>query len=605
MYISFFFRHYFDIINMMNDGDNMNLITIIIGIIFFLSLIQGVAQSGPLAIIVLLFIIISSLKNNKKNKRKKKKKTTKKVKNKINKSNQIFKEIEIPSNKNLKYSNEKFNQTEDFIHNKQKLIQIRQMQAMANINLNKQNDYSKEKSFYLQGNFMVDYIDQYDTNITCNQSSPTYNDLNVYQLRSFFSWRTQVRNGIYNQTEKPYVLLYIYELINQIGVKNSIDGLNKIIELWQNYRKFDNTIDKYLNIWIKDYYIINNININYNLIKEELPNDEIIDEILLGNYENKLNYFDQNSNYHILKSKIMEHKYSFLVNMIIPNILKNLDKYLHQFNYSLNDILFGRIKKTNWQPFDKAIYYHNPLTKDFVFNFNNHEKYYKIQKNYLKETFVISDYSKDLMGYILKNLDITLRECLKINGNLKINENMLDQIKDNQNLYQIINTKNFTDIISITTKKYLIENKTKINNYLTDKNKKNIIIDSKQFESIRASSNRVQEKLIIEEEPANNEIKEEIITKYTNNSNDIFTNLIDNLNKLEIEFISMIISLKTKQELINFCKQNNILYEIMIENINSKALEIIGDNLLEDYEEEIIIYAEYIDSIKEKIQGGK
>ena len=249
MYISFFFRHYFDIINMMNDGDNMNLITIIIGIIFFLSLIQGVAQSGPLAIIVLLFIIISSLKNNKKNKRKKKKKTTKKVKNKINKSNQIFKEIEIPSNKNLKYSNEKFNQTEDFIHNKQKLIQIRQMQAMANINLNKQNDYSKEKSFYLQGNFMVDYIDQYDTNITCNQSSPTYNDLNVYQLRSFFSWRTQVRNGIYNQTEKPYVLLYIYELINQIGVKNSIDGLNKIIELWQNYRKFDDTIDKYLNIF--------------------------------------------------------------------------------------------------------------------------------------------------------------------------------------------------------------------------------------------------------------------------------------------------------------------------------------------------------------------
>ena len=39
----------------------------------------------------------------------------------------------------------------------------------------------------------------------------------------------------------------------------------------------------------------------------------------------------------------------------------------------------------------------------------------------------------------------------------------------------------------------------------------------------------------------------------------------------------------------------------MIENINKVALETIGDNLIEDNSDEIIIYAEYIDSLKEKL----
>ena len=42
----------------------------------------------------------------------------------------------------------------------------------------------------------------------------------------------------------------------------------------------------------------------------------------------------------------------------------------------------------------------------------------------------------------------------------------------------------------------------------------------------------------------------------------------------------------------------------MIENINSKALDSIGDNLIEDYGDEIIIYAEYVESIQEKLGGN-
>ena len=110
-----------------------------------------------------------------------------------------------------------------------------------------------------------------NTNNKPNINNPVYNNLTIYQLRSYFSWRTLIRNKLYKQTEQSYVFLYIYELLNKIGVKNEIDGLNKIIDLWQNYRVFDNSFDKYLSNWVKDYYIINRINIDFNLIEEEFP----------------------------------------------------------------------------------------------------------------------------------------------------------------------------------------------------------------------------------------------------------------------------------------------------------------------------------------------
>lgn len=587
----------------------MNFISIIVGIVFFLMLIKGSIENGPWTILVLLFIIISMIKDKKKKTRKKATYKTKKKKVKISKSSTKINDVELNLN-NYKnsYKNEPTNQTKQLIKDKNILTKIRQMKTMSTSNT-KSSINSSTKLFYLQGLFMDDVVDDYNVNIPCEYNMPTYNHLNVYQLRSYFSWRTFIRQNEFKETQISYVYLYIYELINKIGIKNDIDGLNKLLDIWHYYRQYDSKLDIYLSNWLKDYYIINNLKINYESIEREypikIPNEQpIINEILLGNYEQKIEFYDKNSDYHILKSKLMEHKYSFIVEMVIPIILKNLDKYFSMSGYSFNEILFGSIKRVDWKIFEGAIYYHNPIIKDFNFTLNTTEKYFKIKDNYYKEIFVDSPYYKALMGYILKNIDITLRECFKISRNLKINNSMLDNIlKQDKDLYNFLTDGKIVDIINVTIKKYLIENKTKISNIINAKRKKDIVIDSKKFDSIRASSNRVQEKLIVEEEQNIQTIieeKQEII----NNSNDIFENLITNLNNVELEFIKKIIKSENRNDLIKFSKDNDILYEIMIENINSKALETIGDNLIEDNDNETIIYDEYIETIKEEL-GGK
>ena len=582
----------------------MKFASIIVGIYFVIMIIKGSIDNTFYTLVVLAFVLYGILKK-KKTKRKYKKISSKKnntTKLKNNKVNQTFNSYKIDPQKfnQNKYTNEPINQTEQFSIEKKKISRLRQMKALSASNVTDAN-----KLFYLQGTFMDDYVDNYDINVPCNKNNPVYNNLTIYQLRSYFSWRTLIRNKLYKQTEQSYVFLYIYELLNKIGVKNEIDGLNKIIDLWQNYRAFDNSFDKYLSNWVKDYYIINRINIDFNLIEEEFPiknndNLENISEILIGNYENKLEFLDSISNYHILKSKIMEHKYNFLINLVIPEIFKNLDKYFSENNVSFVNITFGEFKKKYWNVYENAIYFNNKLESDFVFKFKNLETYYRKGNNYYKETFELSQYSKCIVGYILKNIEITLRECLKFSKNLKLNISSLDELSSNAELYSIVTDKKFNMIINNTIKKYLIEHKTEINNIITKEKKEEIVIDANKFNEIRKSSSRIQEKLIVEEENYL-EKEEQVEIEIINSSQDIFKNLIDNLNTVELDFLKKIVNNEPRNNLIDYSKQNNILFEIMIENINKVALETIGDNLIEDNSDEIIIYAEYIDSLKEKL----
>ena len=582
----------------------MKFASIIVGIYFAIMIIKGSVDNTFYTLVVLAFVLYGILKK-KKTKRKYKKISSKKnntTKLKNNKVNETFNSYKIDPKKfnQNKYTNEPVNQTEQFSIEKKKISRLRQMKALSASNVTDTN-----KLFYLQGTFMDDYVDNYDINVPCNKNNPVYNNLTIYQLRSYFSWRTLIRNKLYKQTEQSYVFLYIYELLNKIGVKNEIDGLNKIIDLWQNYRVFDNSFDKYLSKWVKDYYIINRINIDFNLIEEELPiknNDNLkdISEILIGNYENKLEFLDSISNYHILKSKIMEHKYSFLINLVIPEIFKNLDKYFSENNLSFVNITFGEFKKKYWNVYENAIYFNNKLESDFVFKFKNLETYYRKGNNYYKETFELSQYSKCIVGYILKNIEITLRECLKFSKNLKVNISSFDELSSNAELYSIVTNKKFNMIINNTIKKYLIEHKTEINNIITKEKKEEIVIDANKFNEIRKSSSRIQEKLIVEEENYL-EKEEQIEIEIINSSQDIFKNLIDNLNNVELDFLKKIINNEPRNNLIDYSKQNNILFEIMIENINKVALETIADNLIEDNSDEVIIYAEYIDALKEKL----
>ena len=110
-----------------------------------------------------------------------------------------------------------------------------------------------------QGEFMKDVTDNFGWNCFCNIDRPIYGAMSTDQLRTYFTWRTAARNGVYSQTDKPYIILYCYELLNKIGVMSSADAYNRLSAVWEGCRGFCPALDTVLPRWLKDFRAYNDI----------------------------------------------------------------------------------------------------------------------------------------------------------------------------------------------------------------------------------------------------------------------------------------------------------------------------------------------------------
>lgn len=104
---------------------------------------------------------------------------------------------------------------------------LRQMQ-----NLYEDENYSPEMkcwNFCRQGKFMEDYEDDAPWNGDFHRPFPTtYHNLNIKQLRGYFTWRSHVRKGDFQPIATSLAYIYIYELLNGIGAEPGMDALEKM-----------------------------------------------------------------------------------------------------------------------------------------------------------------------------------------------------------------------------------------------------------------------------------------------------------------------------------------------------------------------------------------
>ena len=110
--------------------------------------------------------------------------------------------------------------------------------------------------FCRQGQFMAEHTEEegdLQTPFSC--FFPTYRLMNPAQLRAYFTWRTKLRQGICEPVSTSYAFVYIYELLNQIGVADPADGFEKLRRFRENYAPIDPKIERYLTTWMRDYRI--------------------------------------------------------------------------------------------------------------------------------------------------------------------------------------------------------------------------------------------------------------------------------------------------------------------------------------------------------------
>lgn len=114
---------------------------------------------------------------------------------------------------------------------------------------------SREAIFVRQAERMADYEDDYLYDRDVVRYFPTYQSLSDRELRGYFSWRTKWRRGEKLKTNLSYAFLFIYELLNQIGVRNPVDGFEKLRAFERDYAVLDDGICSYLKRWLWDYVV--------------------------------------------------------------------------------------------------------------------------------------------------------------------------------------------------------------------------------------------------------------------------------------------------------------------------------------------------------------
>ena len=456
--------------------------------------------------------------------------------------------------------------------------------------------------FYKQGMFMKDFSDDYSGNALFSQYFPYYHMMGYEQLRTYFTWRTEVRKGNVADISLSYAFLYIYELLSNVGVSDPQDGLNRLMSFWKAYSTYNKSIDKYVLKWLKDYHIY-----------YELPHSfkEFIDTNNLTRHYPKIVNTDDNFDLYCTISKYDIRKSSFFtddkVNLITDCfyfLINKLRKIFADCNIQFEESIFQPTKKmSEWKPFKDALFYQWMKQQDRRIVLSDNEIYMCSNNKWTLGTVITSENGRQLLGYIMKEMEATLRQVTKYKYKLQANMNVL-----NHEAISILNKANLS--LEIIIRDAVIQ-------FYKEATKTVVNVDKASLSRIRKEAFLTQEKLVVPEEEKQFEpvlptqkpnlsysaIQDMPYTLSSQAPETLETSVYEPweslkniLTNIEIEALSVV--LHGEIELKKYADECGIMLEVLVDGINEKAMDFIGDNLLDD---EFVLYDDYKEQVKELI----
>lgn len=486
-----------------------------------------------------------------------------------------------------------------------------------------------EVTIVKQGEFMQDVTDDFGRSAFCSIERPIYGALSLEQLRTYFTWRTDARKGTYYKTDRAYVVLYCYELLNKIGVLSSEDAFNRLVDVWENCREFCPYLDSVMPFWLRDLYAFNEIEGEFSELEKSFPvqserSDTATSEFLSGDYRNKLDYLMDRSSYNLKGSIFLSDETRPMFQQALERALSALSDYLKQYDVTLFELVCGRSRKDHtWSPFAGAYVDQERMDGFRSCHISATERYCVKRGQPCHERFEHSPY-RNFIGYVLKSTEAVLRERTGFRYSILPNLSLvLDDFCNRDKLYKLASTPDFPAIIPDAVNKWCDMNGIYPKPKERKRKKKQdfeddlpaeygyspsapppVEIDVANLESIRAAAEEIARKLIIEEEAAELSSEESIAEMTAQIEDDVFEERAElaaaevhseydfsSLNKDWRGFAESLDSaalklLKALHEgsAEELCHKRGILPETAYEELNAAALEHIGDCLIEDGE---------------------
>ena len=454
------------------------------------------------------------------------------------------------------------------------------MRLIARENMSFYTDQAK--IFYEQGQFMKDFEDDYEGITSFDVHYPYYQRMSVEQLRTYFTWRTKVRKGAIEAIPTSYAFLYMYELLNQIGVENPEEGLSKLLTFWKTFREIDAIVDKYIFQWLKDYHIYYSLTQSFS---EFVATNQLILEYptvfgYSSNEENSFEIFARISKYKIKESVFYTEENQEIISKCFFFILERFREVFREDNHCFEDLIFySQSEGLSWSPFRRALFYPMLERSNRQVVISEKEVYTCTDEGWQYKGVMLSEQGRRLIGYVMREMECSLRKILKFRHKLTANpevcsERNLTTLKEKGIVFPKV-------IEEWVVGFYRLYTRTEVK------------VDAHNLHQIRKQALQTQEKLIVPEEgPCEKDEMQEELEK--TKDNDPWSNFKESLVEVEKEALMLLLE---EQPIHSLAMERGIMLEVLIDGINEKAMDSIGDTLLE-VDDTVSIYEEY----KEKLQ---
>lgn len=427
---------------------------------------------------------------------------------------------------------------------------------------------SREALFIQQAKLLATYEDEFPVVLPPLRYRPTYESLNDLELRSYFAWRTLLRRGELHKTCQTFVFLYAYELLNQVGVTDPMDGYWKLRGFQAAYGQLDDSLNSWLETWAIHYAVYYRLHPSLLADTRQVQQDQCIsvfqalpahtDEEIIDTLRTFAGqWFDRSKFYRESPADC---------DRVICNVLKGMHAHYSKGKRNFVQQLFGDPAEFTVWLFQDAVFCPKPrpdgeYALDPLCVYRCKRGYWSVIKYGSSESA-----HKKLTGW-LKTIDGIMRESFAYKSPIKYTLDVKWQEK----------------LIRTEVQALLDAKKAEEEARQAEENAK-LKLDMSRLEQIRKDAAVTRDKLIVEEELA-----EEPPAPIPANTPEPDTPL----SKTEYRFLQCLLYGRPT----DWVRSEGLMVSVLTDSINEKLYDQFCDSVLEDGE----VVADYIEDLKEMV----
>ncbi|MDR1217017.1 MAG: TerB N-terminal domain-containing protein [Oscillospiraceae bacterium] len=447
-----------------------------------------------------------------------------------------------------------------------------------------------------QAAFMCDFEDDYAEYAPFTGSVPCYEYMGHRQLRTYFTWRARVRRGQVANVSPGYAFVYVYELLNNIGIEDPVEGFGKLVGFWNAFRQYDPALDGYMPRWLKDYYVyyglpdtFQSLVVQYGLVKH-YPEVFVYDSD-----ETAFNVYSDISRYDARKSRFFEGDNARHMTDGFLFVIERFRELCAAAGKCFEDLVYSVSAGKRWRTlFGDALFYPSRDQQDRKVVISKREWYCFRKDHWMRSSTMPSSSGRDLVTYMMRSTESALRIAVRYTYNIKAKV-----------WHYPAELKRMGIDVDATILEAVAE-------YFAIINRKTITVDDASLNKIRKEAADTRDKLLVPDDGAAPDAYADDPPPDTKTSlppaaaaapdaRDVWAELFASFTSAEKDALA---SALRGGDIKEAAAAAGVMPEVLADGINQKAMDALGDVILE-FDGAASVYEDYAESLIKMMETVK